>query len=77
LILIQIDGNLRVHSHSLTYDHPAYDQLELRPKFPYEYFNSNYYQNVTKISSLTTFQIVCTKCYHNTHYWDNRRTTYL
>jgi hypothetical protein len=34
LILIQTDGNLRVHSHSLTYDHPAYDQLKLQPKFP-------------------------------------------
>jgi hypothetical protein len=28
------DGNLRVHSHSLTYDHPAYDELKLRLKFP-------------------------------------------
>jgi hypothetical protein len=34
LILMQTDGNFRVHSHSVTYDHSAYDQLKLRPKFP-------------------------------------------
>jgi len=43
LISFQTDDNLRLHSHSLTYNHPIYDQLKLRSKFPQENFNSYYY----------------------------------
>jgi len=32
---------------------------------------------VIKISFHTTFQIIHTKCYHNTHYWNNRKTNYF
>jgi hypothetical protein len=40
--------------------------------------NWSYDQNfLKKISFLTTFQTMHTKCQHNTHYWDNRKTNYL
>jgi len=32
---------------------------------------------IIKILFHTTFQIMYTKCYHNTHYWDNRKTNYF
>jgi len=38
------------YSHSMTYDHPTYDQPEFQPIFPYKTMNSHYYKNAIKIS---------------------------
>jgi len=38
------------YSHSMTYEHPTYDQPKFQPVFPYENLNPNYYKNATKIS---------------------------